>query len=131
MQIHETLSELFNLKLSTLIAGLGGAFVTMLRKNDGSLQARLIGYLVAVLTVLYVVPFLIWFLEYQFTIDLNLATENLIAFIFGMLSKNLTESFIDDPTGSIKKWWQNYRTFKREFFNQNTTQKVSEEKKDE
>lgn len=109
-----SLTDFLNIKISTLIAGLLGAFVASLRKSEGTLQARLGGYAMAVVTILYAVPFLIFLFEH-YGYPLHSTAENLLSFIFGTISKGLTEQFIDDPTGTIKRWAANIRLFRRLF----------------
>lgn len=118
------LSEIFNIKFSTLIFGLFGAFVTSLRKSEGTLQARLLGYLMACLTILAGVPFIVYLFEY-YNYPLHSTAENLMSFVFGTVSKSLTEQFIDDPVGTIKKWATNFKTFRKLF---SSLPDVSEEK---
>ena len=108
---------ILNIKLGTLIAGLLGAFITMLRKSQGSLQARLIGYVTAIATVLYVLPFLSWLIEWKFNFVLHDSADHLLAFILGMTAQRLTENFIDDPSGSIYAWAKNVKKFKRTVWN--------------
>ncbi len=102
-----------NINVATLIAGLLGALITMLRKSSGSLQARIIGFFTAVATVLYLVPFLIFFLNWKFGIVLHSPAENLLAFVCGLLSQTITENFADDPTGSLYKWAAGFKRMKR------------------
>lgn len=119
MQSNNTffIQDLINIKAGTLIAGLLGALITMLRKSDGSLQARITGYVIAVISVLYLVPFLIWAIDWKFGLILHASAENLLAFIFGMLSQALTEAFVDDPLGSCYKWAAGFKKLKRVIWN--------------
>lgn len=128
--------EILNVKISTLVAGLLGAFLTSLRKNDGTLQARLGGYLIAVITILYVLPFLIFLCEiwvmphFCGNCELPTRAENLISFIFGTLAKSLAESFIDSPMGSVKRWASNIGIL-RKLFSLSDLPADEKEKKDE
>ena len=115
MQIE--LQEYLNIKATTLIAGLLGAFVTFLRKSEGSLQARISGFVIAIATILYLVPFLLLFVQWKFGIVPDRAAENLLSFVCGMLSQRLTENFVDDPAGSVYRWAANVRSLKRVFWN--------------
>jgi hypothetical protein len=109
-----SLNEILNIKISTLIAGLLGAFVASLRKSEGTLQARLGGYAMACVTILYAVPFIIFLCDH-YGYPLHSTAENLISFIFGTVSKGLTEQFIDDPVGTLKRWAANIKLFRRLF----------------
>ncbi|MGI8642414.1 MAG: hypothetical protein ACR2MG_20995 [Pyrinomonadaceae bacterium] len=116
--------QVLNIKIGTLIAGLLGALITMMRKSEGSLQARLVGYFTAFVSVIYVVPFLVWFLEWKFQIGMQSPAENLLSFIAGMTSQRFTENFIDDPAGSVYKWSANLKKFKRVVWNGETIHKT-------
>jgi hypothetical protein len=91
MQEITFINSVFTIKIGTLIAGLLGASIRTLRKTDGSLQARII----------YVIPFITWFLMWKFGVVLETPAENLLSFVLGMLSQTITENFIDDPLGTI------------------------------
>jgi len=123
-----TVQALLNIKAGTLLAGLLGALITMLRKSDGSLQARITGYVIAIISVLYFVPFLLWFFDWKFGVVLHSSAENLLSFICGMVSQTLTENFVDDPLGSLYKWSDNFKHFKRVVWNgqSETTKTVPE-----
>lgn len=108
---------ILNIKIGTLIAGLLGAFITMLRKSNGSLQAKFVGYITAIGTVIYLLPFVAWFVEFQFGIILHDSADHLLAFILGMTAQRLTENFIDDPAGSFYLWTANIKKFKRVIWN--------------
>lgn len=110
-------TQLLNIKIGTLIAGLLGALITMLRKSEGTLQARIVGYLTAIVTVLYVLPALIWFIQWKFNFEIHSSAEHLLAFILGMTAQRLTEHFIDDPWGSVYLWTANVKKFKRVVWN--------------
>ncbi len=112
-----TVQALLNIKTGTLIAGLLGALITMLRKSEGSLQARVTGYVIAIVSVLYFVPFLLWFFDWKFGLVLHSSAENLLSFVCGMLSQTATESFVDDPLGSVYKWTNGFRRLKRIVWN--------------
>lgn len=111
------LQEFLNIKAATLVAGLLGAFITMLRKSNGSLQARITGYIIAIISVLYLVPFLIHLLDWKFGVVLHASGENLLAFVFGMLSQTLTENFVDDPLGSLYRGTAIFKKIKRVIWN--------------
>lgn len=119
MQSNNTffIQDLINIKAGTLIAGLLGALVTMLRKSEGSLQARITGYIIAIISVLYLVPFLVWGIEWKFGLILHTTAENMLSFIFGMISQTLTEAFVDDPLGSCYKWAEGLKKLKRVVWN--------------
>lgn len=123
--------QVLNIKIGTLIAGLLGALITMLRKSQGSFQARIIGYITAIATVLYFVPFLTWFIEWKFQVVLHSSAEHLMSFVFGMVSQTLTESFIDDPYGSFFKWSYGLKKIKRVIWNGENLNAVETNKKSE
>lgn len=122
------IQQLFTIKAGTLIAGLLGALVRLLRKTQGSLQARVFGFLTAIITVLYLLPFLIWFCEWKFNLTLDKAAEHLLSFLLGMVAQTLTENFIDDPMGSCYKWVYGVKKFKRVVWNGETIQTIEIEK---
>ena len=117
MEQSAIISGIINIKVGTLIAGLLGALITMLRKSQGSLQARLVGYITALATVLYLLPFLTWIVEWKFGFILHDSAEHLFAFILGMTAQRLTENFIDDPMGSLYLWAANFKKAKRVIWN--------------
>lgn len=111
------IQQLFSIKAGTMLAGLAGALIRLFRKTQGSLQARVAGFVTAVITVLYVLPFFIWFFEWKFALTLDKAAEHLLAFALGMVAQTLTENFIDDPAGSLYKWVGGVKKFKRVVWN--------------
>jgi len=120
------LQDFLSIKPGTLIAGLLGAFITMIRKTEGSLQARITGYLIAIIAVIYLVPFLIYFSEVKFNIVLHQTAEHLLSFIFGMLAQSVTESFIDSPAESVYRWAAGFKRMKRVIWNGETLYKTDE-----
>lgn len=95
------INQLFSIKIGTLIAGLLGASIRTLRKSEGSLQARITGYLIAIFTILYLIPFFTWLFTWKFGLTLETPAEHLLSFVCGMTAQTITENFIDDPLGSI------------------------------
>ncbi len=112
-----TVQDLLNIKTPVLIAGLLGALITMLRKTQGSLQARIFGYGIATISVLYLVPFLLWFIEFKFGLALHSSVENMLSFVCGIFSQTIVENFADDPVDSLYKWAANFKRLKRVIWN--------------
>jgi hypothetical protein len=117
MQETSILTSLFTIKIGTLIAGLLGASIRTLRKTEGSLQARIAGYISAIITIVYIIPFINWFLLWKFQIVLDTAAENFLAFVLGMLSQTITENFLDDPLNTIYNGTNIIKKLKRMFWN--------------
>lgn len=120
-----------NLNVASLIAGLLGATVTMLRKSDGTLQARLIGYVTAIITIIYLLPFLVWVFDWKFQIVLHSAAENMLSFVCGMIAQRLTESFVDDPMGTLEKIRKNSFRLKRILWNGETLEQSKQPSKED
>lgn len=122
------IQQLFSIKAGTMVAGLLGALVRVLRKTQGSLQARVAGFITAIITVLYLLPALIWFFEWKFQIVPDKAAEHLLSFALGMIAQTLTENFIDDPMGSCYKWIAGLKKMKRVIWNGETINSENESK---
>lgn len=121
MQETPIIHTLFSIKAGTLIAGLFGALLRLMRKTQGSLQARLAGFITAIVTVLYLLPFIIWVLEWKYQLTLDKAAEHLLSFALGLIAQTITENFIDDPAGSFYKWVAGVKKAKRVIWNNETT----------
>ena len=122
------INQIIQIKIGALIAGLLGALITMLRKSQGTIQARLVGYLTAIVTIIYVLPFISWFIEWKFQFVMHDTAEHLIAFILGMTAQRLTESFIDDPSGTFYLWTAQVKRFKRVVWNNESFTSVTDTK---
>ena len=109
-----SLIHLFNIKLSTLIAGLFGAFFASLKTPEGTLKGKIGGYFMACVTILYVVPFFCYLLV-NYGYEPHFTTENLLSFIFGTVANRVSNNLIDDPIGSAKRLLANITLFKKLF----------------
>lgn len=94
---------ILNMKAPVLIAGLVGAFITLLRKSEGTIQARAVGFCIAIATTMFITPIILWGLIYKFGIVPS-PIEIGASFIFGMVSQRLGESFIDNPMQTVVIW---------------------------
>jgi hypothetical protein len=56
------------------------------------------------LTVVFGVPMILLTIGIYWRSDIPPALENFIAFSFGLVAKDLTESFIDDPRATVQAW---------------------------
>ena len=130
MQENFNLSDLFNIKLSTFFAGLFGATITLMKKGEGSILARLGGYISAIFAIIYVVPFAIDIVRYMFNYNMSLMAEQILAFTFGLLANNAVEKFLDDPAGAVKKWFNSFIVIKQAVLTNAPIEKVEKEKND-
>jgi hypothetical protein len=92
------------MKITAIIAGLLGVAVSMMRKSRYSLRTRIIGFVTGSLTVLFAVPVILHAFGIYWHDPLHPAWENFIAFSVGLVAKDITESFIDDPQTTINEW---------------------------
>ena len=109
--------DLLNIKIGALLAGLSGAFVFFLQKTEGSLQAKMTGFVCAIISTIYMVPLIVWGFEWKFALVPHSTVEQAMAFVFGMLAQTITENFVDDPAGSLYKWAAGAKRIKRVLWN--------------
>lgn len=116
----EDLANIFNIftiKIGTFFAGLFGATITLMKRSEGSVLSRLGGYLSAIFAIIYVVPAVVEFIRYLFGYTMPDVGEHILAFSFGMLANSIIESFLDDPSGSVKRWISNFKGIKKSLTN--------------
>ena len=99
--MQELLKHIIDVSPSALIAGVAGAFLNFLHKTNIAIQARITGFLISITCVIYLVPFVMWLLEWKFEVKPHRTIEHILSLVIGLISQKIVEDFIDNPFNTV------------------------------